>query len=48
MAHAYNSSFLEGKDKEDCGLKSAQANSSGDPILKNTITKKGMADWLKE
>jgi hypothetical protein len=25
----------------------AQANSLGDPVFKETITKKGLAEWLK-
>jgi hypothetical protein len=28
-------------------LKSAQANSSGDPISKKPSTKKGLVEWLK-
>jgi hypothetical protein len=27
VAHSYNPSYLEGRDQEDCGSKSAQANS---------------------
>jgi hypothetical protein len=41
VAHAYNPSYSEGRDQEDCSLKPAQANSSQDPILKKPITKMG-------
>jgi hypothetical protein len=34
VAHAYNTSYLGGRDQEDCGSKPAQANSSRDPISK--------------
>jgi hypothetical protein len=46
VAHAYNSSYSEGRDQEDHGSKPAQANSSRDPISKNTITRK-LVKWLK-
>jgi hypothetical protein len=46
VAHAYNSSYSEGRDQEDHGSKPAQANSSRDPISKNTITRK-LVEWLK-
>jgi hypothetical protein len=41
VAHAYNPSYLGGRDQEDHGLKPAQANSLQDPISKKSITKKG-------
>jgi hypothetical protein len=34
MAHACNPSYSGSKDKEDCGLKPAQANSSEDTITR--------------
>jgi hypothetical protein len=39
VAHACNPSYSEGRDQEDHGLKPAQANSSGDFISQNPITK---------
>jgi hypothetical protein len=36
LAHAYNPSYLEGRDQEVQGSKPAQANSSRDPTLKKT------------
>jgi hypothetical protein len=39
-AHAYNPSYSGGRDQEDDGLKPAWANSSRDPILKNSIPKR--------
>jgi hypothetical protein len=47
VAHAYNSSFTGGRDQEDRSSKPAQGNSSGDPILKKTLHKKGLVEWLK-
>jgi hypothetical protein len=44
MAHTYNPSYSGGRDQEDRGLKAAWANSSGDPISKILITKKGLAE----
>jgi hypothetical protein len=45
---AGGSCYPEDRDKEDCGLKPAQANSSQDLISKNPITtKKGLVEWLK-
>jgi hypothetical protein len=46
-AKAYNPSYSGGRDQEDRGSKPAQANSSQDPNLKKTITKKGLVEWLK-
>jgi hypothetical protein len=43
-AHAYNPSYSGGRDQEDCGLKSAQANSWKDPVLKKPNTKKGLVE----
>jgi hypothetical protein len=44
VAHAYNPSYSGGRDQEDQGLKSAQANNWQDPILKKYITKKGLVE----
>jgi hypothetical protein len=41
VACVYNPSYSGGRDQEDPHLKSAQGNSSGDPISKRPITKKG-------
>jgi hypothetical protein len=40
VAHACNLSYLGGRDEEDLGPNSAQANSSQNPILKITNTKR--------
>jgi hypothetical protein len=40
VAHTCNPSNSGGRDQEDHGLKSAQANSLWDPILKKTYHKK--------
>jgi hypothetical protein len=40
VAHAYNRSYSGGRDEEDRGSKSAQVNSSRDPISKNTPQKR--------
>jgi hypothetical protein len=42
VVHAYNPSYLGGKDQENRWLKPAWANSSQDPILKITYKIK---DW---
>jgi hypothetical protein len=42
MVDACNLSYSGGRNQEDRGLKSAQVNSSLDPIMKIPITKK---DW---
>jgi hypothetical protein len=47
VAHTCNPSYSGGIHQEDRGLKPAWANSSRDPILKKTITKKGLVEWLK-
>jgi hypothetical protein len=48
QAHACNPRDSGGADQENRGSKSAQANSSGDPISKTPITKKGLVvEWLK-
>jgi hypothetical protein len=39
VTHACNPSYVGGGDQENHGLKPAQANSSGDPILKNLSQK---------
>jgi hypothetical protein len=44
VAHAYNS---RDRDQEDCGLRTAGANSFKEPVSKIPNTKKGLADWLK-
>jgi hypothetical protein len=41
VAYACNPSYSGGKGQEDCSSKPAQANSSKDPILKTSNTKKG-------
>jgi hypothetical protein len=48
MAHACNSSYSGGRDKEDCSSKPAQAKSLWDPILKKPITKKIGADGVAQ
>jgi hypothetical protein len=40
VAHTYNPSYLEGRNQEDRGLKSVQANSSREPILKKNLKQK--------
>jgi hypothetical protein len=40
VAHAWNPSYSGGRDQEDSGSKSAQENSLGDPISKNSSPKK--------
>jgi hypothetical protein len=47
VVHACNPSYSGGRDQEDRGSKPAQGNSSRDPYLKKTITKKGLVEWLK-
>jgi hypothetical protein len=48
VAHACKSSYSGGRDQEDCGWKSAWANSSQDPISKKkTHHKKGLVEWIK-
>jgi hypothetical protein len=44
---AYNPSYSGGRDQEIHGLKPACANSSQDPISKNSITKIGLVELLK-
>jgi hypothetical protein len=41
LAHAYNLSYLGGRDQEDCSLKPAWADISRDFIFKIPFTKKG-------
>jgi hypothetical protein len=36
VAHSCSPSYSRGRDQEDCGSKLAQANSSWDPIAKQT------------
>jgi hypothetical protein len=40
VAHSCNPSYSEVRDQEDRGLKSAQENSSQDPVRKKTHHKK--------
>jgi hypothetical protein len=47
VAHACNASYSGSRDQEDRGSKPAWANSSRDPIKKNTHHKKGLVEWLK-
>jgi hypothetical protein len=50
MAHICNPTYFRSRDQEDHGSNPAQANSSQDPIFKNTnnkIHKTGLVDWLK-
>jgi hypothetical protein len=47
VAHACNPSYSGDKAQEDQGSKTAQTNSSPDPILKNLITQKGLVKWFK-
>jgi hypothetical protein len=47
VAHACNSSYPEGRDQEDHGLKLAWANSSVRPYLEKPFPKIGLVDWLK-
>jgi hypothetical protein len=47
VAHTCDPSHSRGRDQEDFGLKSAQANSSRDPTSKKAITEKGPVEWLK-
>jgi hypothetical protein len=47
VAHSCNPSYSGGRNHEDCGSKSAQENSSQNPILKKTHHKKGLAGCLK-
>jgi hypothetical protein len=41
VVHTYNPSYSGGRDQEDHSLKPVQANSSWDPISKESISKKG-------
>jgi hypothetical protein len=47
VAHTYNPSYSGVRDQEDLGSKPVQANSLWDPILKKTLHKKGLVEWLK-
>jgi hypothetical protein len=44
VANAYNSSLLRRQSQEDHSSKPVQANSSGNPILKYTQLRKGLAE----
>jgi hypothetical protein len=48
VAHAYNPSYLGGRDQEDPGSKPGWANSSQNPLLKKkNHHKKGLVEWFK-
>jgi hypothetical protein len=47
LPNACDPNFSGGRDQEDCSSKPAWANNSRDPILKKTITKTGLVEWLK-
>jgi hypothetical protein len=47
VAHACNPGYSGGRDQEDCGSKSAWANSSVRPYLEKPFTKIGLVLWLK-
>jgi hypothetical protein len=47
VTHACNPSYSGGTDQKDSDLKPAWANSSRDPILKKSFTKKELVEWLK-
>jgi hypothetical protein len=40
VAHTYNLNYSGGRDQEDHGSKTVQANSSRDPVSKNPLKKK--------
>jgi hypothetical protein len=42
VAHAYNSSYLGGRDQEDRSLRAVQAK------RENTQHKKGLVEWFKQ
>jgi hypothetical protein len=44
---ALNLSYSRGRDQEDLGSRSAQANNFLDPISKIPNTKKELVEWLK-
>jgi hypothetical protein len=46
VTHTCNPTYSEGRDQEDCGSKTALANSLR-PDLENTQQKKLLAEWLK-
>jgi hypothetical protein len=46
VAHAYNPSYSVCRDQEDCSLKPAEANYFQNPIMKKTLHKKGLVQWL--
>jgi hypothetical protein len=47
VAHVYNPSNSGGRDKEDHGSKTVQANSSSRPYIKKAHHKKGLVELLK-
>jgi hypothetical protein len=47
VAHACNRSYSGSRDHEDRGSKPVPENSSQDPISKESITKKWLAERLK-
>jgi hypothetical protein len=46
VAHTISPSYSGGRDQEDRGLQTAQANSLLD-YLEKTLHKKGLVEWLK-
>jgi hypothetical protein len=47
VAHAYNPSFLGGRDQEDLGSKSALGKQFMRFYLDNAHHKKGLMEWFK-
>jgi hypothetical protein len=47
VAFACNLSYSGGRDQEDHGLKSVEANSPQDPTSKKFLHKNGLVEWLK-
>jgi hypothetical protein len=47
VAQAYNPSYSEGNDQEDCSWKPVGANSFSRPYREKPITKIGLVGWLK-
>jgi hypothetical protein len=47
MAHECNPSYSGGRDHEEPGSKSAQANRFMRPYLEKALTKIGLVEWLK-
>jgi hypothetical protein len=47
VAHTCNISYSGGRDQEDHSSKPDPANSLQDSVLKKTLHKKGLVEWLK-